>query len=194
MKNYISFVKKFLRNNKSYIFLALIFLFLSIFSLFFIPISEDIKNIFITQAKASMLENYSSDSLILMWNIFRNNSFIGLLILLSWFMMSLFSLLVMFWNVMIMFIILPLTIEKVWFLKTVLLLLPHWILEITAILLSVALSFKITVLVFKKIWNWKQNKLIPYLKEIFEFRLIFVFPLFLIAAFVESFITPLFMK
>jgi len=193
MKNYISFVKNFLKNNKDYIFSAFIFLFLSILFLLVVPIPEYVKSILIEQAKQTILWVYSDNSLILMWNIFKNNAFIGLLVLLSGFLMSLFALLVMFWNVMIMFIVVPLSVEKVGVLKTILALFPHWVLEISAVLLSVALAFKITVLIFKKIWNWKQTKIIPHLKEIFRFRLVFVFPLFFVAAFVEAFITPLFL-
>ena len=193
MKKYILFVKKFFKENKGYIYMSFIFLFLAILLFLFLPIDETMKQIMIEQTKQYMLAHLSKNQFILAWNIFLNNVIVSLFILISGFLMSVFWILILFGNVMIMWIILPLAIEKVWILKALLAILPHWITEIFAVLLSLALALKITTIVFKKVWNWKQNKLIPYLKEIFIFYLIFVIPLFLLSAIIEAFITPLFL-
>ena len=193
MKNYTNFIKKFMLENKRYIYLSFIFLFISILILIFTPIEEWIKNILLNDAKQYILAHFSENKFQLAWNIFVNNTFVWFIILLSWFFMSILGILAIFWNVLIMFIIVPLSVEKVWLLKTILALAPHGFTEIFAVLLSLTLAFKITHLLFKKVWNWKENKVVPYLKEVFIFWLIFVLPLFLLSAIIEAFITPLFL-
>jgi len=194
MINYLKIVKEFLIKNRNYIFTTIWFLIFFIITSLFLPISEDLKNTLIKQITEYVSTIQTNNNLVLMWRIFLNNSFVSLLIVLFWFLLSIWWIFMMFSNVFITWLVLNISIEKIWLAKSLLAILPHGIIEISAILLSVALWFKITVLTVKKIWNWKKTSIKNELKEILVFYWSVILPLLLVAAFIESFITPLFLK
>lgn len=194
MINYLNFVKEFLIKNRNYIFTTIWFLIFFIIISLFLPINEDLKNTLIKQITEYVSTIQTNNNLVLMWRIFLNNSFVSLLIILFWFLLSIWWMLIMFSNIFITWLVLNISIEKIWLTKSLLAILPHGIIEITAILLSVALWFKVTILIIKKIWNWKKVRIKNELKEIIVFYWSVILPLLLIAAFIEAFITPLFLK
>lgn len=194
MINYLNFVKEFLIKNRNYIFTTIWFLVFFIIISLFLPINEDLKNTLIKQITEYVSTIQTNNNLVLMWRIFLNNSFVSLLIILFWFLLSIWWMLIMFSNIFITWLVLNISIEKIWLTKSLLAILPHGIIEITAILLSVALWFKVTILIVKKIWNWKKVRIKNELKEIIVFYWSVILPLLLIAAFIEAFITPLFLK
>lgn len=193
MKSYFAFIKKFLKDNKKYIFFALLYITFCIFLFIITPLSEKEINLIIENTKEyiekmSAYDNFDSFAL-----IFANNLFVAFIIVLSGFLFSIFSALIALSNVFTIWVVLSVGIQKVWIFKSLLATLPHWIIEITAILLTLALSFKITYLIVKKIWNWKKYKIWLEIIDSFIFFLEFVIPLIFIAAFIEAFITPLFL-
>jgi len=194
MNNYLNFIKTFFKENKKYIIASFFVFIIWILLYLFTPIDENIKKTLIQQTIEYVKNIMTTNNFELFIKIFFNNAFIWLLILLSWFLLSVLWIFLVLSNIFIVWLILTISIEKVWIYHSLLAILPHWILEISAVLLSLALSFKITNLVVKKIWNWKTVKIWWDLKKILLFFWWFVLPLFLIAAFTESFITPLFFK
>jgi len=194
MINYLKIVKEFLIKNRNYIFTTIWFLIFFIITSLFLPISEDLKNTLIKQITEYVSTIQTNNNLVLMWRIFLNNSFVSLWIVLFWFLLSIWWIFMMFSNVFITWLVLNISIEKIWLAKSLLAILPHGIIEISAILLSVALWFKITVLTVKKIWNWKKTSIKNELKEILVFYWSVILPLLLVPAFIESFITPMFLK
>lgn len=194
MNNYLSFIKLFFKENQKYIIASFFVFILWILLYLFTPIDENIKKALIQQTIEYVKNIMTTNSFELFIKIFFNNAFIWLLIVLSWFLLSVLWVFFVLSNIFIVWLVLSISIEKVGLYHSLLAILPHWVLEITAVLLSLALSFKITVLVVKKIWNWKTIKIWWELRKILLFFWWFVLPLFLIAAFIESFITPLFLK
>ena len=194
MNNYVTFVKLFFKDNKKYIFASFFVFILWILLYLFTPIDENIKKTLIQQTIEYVQTIMTTNSFELFMKIFFNNAFIWLLIVLSGFLLSVLWVFFVFSNIFIVWLVLTISIEKVWLYHSLLAILPHWILEITAVLLSLALSFKITNLVVKKIWNWKTVKIWWELRKTLLFFGWFVLPLFLVAGAIESFITPLFLK
>jgi len=193
MKNYIKFALAFLKENKTFFLLALGYVFFCIVIFLIYPIPEDIKTILLKQTYQTIQHAASlgNTSLKLAGLIFLNNFLIAIIIFLTWFLLSLGWLLIGFVNVFVIGLVVTLWIDKIGIVKSVLALLPHWIFEITAILLSLWLSFKLTYLVIKKIWNWKSTKFWLEFKKMVLFFIGLVVPLLAIAALIESFITPL---
>ncbi len=194
MNNYLSFIKLFFKENQKYIIASFFVFILWILLYLLVPIDENMKKTLIQQTIEYVKSIMTTNSFDLFMKIFFNNAFIWLLIALSWFLLSVLWVFFVLSNIFIVWLVLSISIEKVGLYHSLLAILPHWVLEITAVLLSLALSFKITVLVVKKIWNWKTVKIWWELRKILLFFWWFVLPLFLIAAFIESFITPLFLK
>ena len=194
MNNYLSFIKLFFKENQKYIIASFFVFILWILLYLLVPIDENMKKTLIQQTIEYVKSIMTTNSFDLFMKIFFNNAFIWLLIVLSWFLLSVLWVFFVLSNIFIVWLVLSISIEKVGLYHSLLAILPHWVLEITAVLLSLALSFKITVLVVKKIWNWKTVKIWWELRKILLFFWWFVLPLFLIAAFIESFITPLFLK
>ncbi len=194
MDNYLTFIKLFFKDNKKYIFASFFVFILWILLYLFTPIDENIKKTLIQQTIEYVQTIMTTNSFELFMKIFFNNAFIWLLIVLSGFLLSVLWVFFVFSNIFIVWLVLTISIEKVWLYHSLLAILPHWILEITAVLLSLALSFKITNLVVKKIWNWKTVKIWWELRKTLLFFGWFVLPLFLVAGAIESFITPLFLK
>ena len=193
MNNYINFIKTFVKENKNYIIAALLYTVFCIFLFVITPISESEKQIFIQSAKEYVEKIITNNHLQLFLNIFFNNSFIALIVFLSGFMLSFLSIFIVLSNIFVVWIVLSFSIEKVWLLTSLLAILPHGIIEISAILFSLALSFKLTHLVVKKVWNRKKYKIWWEIKKSFQFFWSIILWLLLIAAFIESFITPLFL-
>ncbi len=194
MNNYLSFIKLFFKENQKYIIASFFVFILWILLYLLVPIDENMKKTLIQQTIEYVKNIMTTNSFELFIKIFFNNAFIWLLIVLSWFLLSVLWVFFVLSNIFIVWLVLSISIEKVGLYHSLLAILPHWVLEITAVLLSLALSFKITVLVVKKIWNWKTIKIWWELRKILLFFWWFILPLFLIAAFIESFITPLFLK
>lgn len=194
LKTYFNFIKNFLKENKNYIVSAFVYTFFCILLFIIIPISEEQKHLLMQSAKEYVEKIITINNFQLFLNIFINNSLIALIVFLSGFILSLLGILIVFSNVFVVWIIFAFSIEKVWLWASLLAILPHWIVEISAILFSLALSFKISYLVIKKIWNWKKYKIWTEIKNSFIFFWTFVLPLLLIAAFIETFITPLFFR
>jgi len=196
MKSYLNFINTFLKDNKVFFLLAFLYVLLCILIFVVYPIPNNLKQELISQT-SQLVHSVAS-----LWNthlklafvIFLNNSFIGLIIFLTWFLLSLWWLLITFANVFIVWLVVSLWIEKVGLIKTLLAILPHWIIEITAILMSLGLSFKLTYLTIKKIWNWKKIKFWIEFKKMLYFFISVIIPLLLVAAFIEAFITPILVK
>ena len=193
MNTEINFIKTFIKENKNYIIAALLYTVFCIFLFVITPISESEKQIFIQSAKEYVEKIITNNHLQLFLNIFFNNSFIALIVFLSGFMLSFLSIFIVLSNIFVVWIVLSFSIEKVWLLTSLLAILPHGIIEISAILFSLALSFKLTHLVVKKVWNRKKYKIWWEIKKSFQFFWSIILWLLLIAAFIESFITPLFL-
>jgi len=194
MNKYLYFIRFFIKENKNYIYTSIFVFFLWICLYLLIPVNQNFKHILIQQTLEYMKNIITTNNFDLFIRIFLNNVFVWFLIVLSGFLLSIFWIFLVLWNIFIVWVILTISIEKVGVYHSLLAILPHWILEISAILLSLSLSFKITYLIIKKIWNWKNIKVLWEFKRILLFFVWFVLPLFLIAAFVESFITPLFLR
>jgi len=193
MKSYFQFINTFLKENKVFFLLAFLYVLICILVFLFYPLPEDIKSQLIKQTY-QVVQNIAhlwNTHLKLAFFIFLNNAFIWLIIFLTGFLLSFWGLFIVFANVFITWLIITVGIEKMWLLKSLLAILPHWIFEITAILLSLGLSFKLTYLVVKKIWNWKNVKFWIEFKKMIYFWFGFILPLLLFAAFIESFVTPL---
>ena len=194
MKNYIDFVKSYLKENKAYFVAGLVYLLFCVVLYFFLPFTEEQKQQFFLWAKQyiSNFASYMHNPLQMWVIIFVNNSLIFFLTILSWFFLSFFGMLLTVSQVIKILIVTQLAVEKVWIMKTVLSMLPHWVFEITAFVLALWLMFKITVLIIKKVWNWKKVKISDELKNVFKFFFLFIIPLTAFAALIETFITPLF--
>ena len=196
MNSYFNFVNTFLKNNKVFFLLSFLYVLFCILIFVVYPLPDNLKQELISQT-SQLVHNVAS-----LWNtelklafiIFLNNSFIGLIIFLTWFLLSLWWLLITFANVFIVWLVVSLWIEKVGLIKTLLAILPHWIIEVTAILMSLWLSFKLTYLTIKKIWNWKKVKFWIEFKKMLYFFVGVIIPLLFIAAFIESFITSILTK
>ena len=193
MKSYIQFINTFLKENKVFFLLALFYTLFCILIFLFYPIPEDIKTALLKQTSHLVhhIANLWNTHLKLAFIIFLNNAFIWTIIFLTWFLLSLGWVLIVFANVFISGLVVTLWIEKMWVIKSILAILPHGIFEITAILLALWLSFKLTYLVIKKIWNWKKVKFWLEFKKMIYFFVWVILPMLFIAAFIESFITPL---
>jgi len=193
MKNYLEFVKNYLTKNKAYFILSLLYVLILVLWFALFPPSQEELKLIIEQVK-NQVETLS----VLMPNkfytflvIFLNNSLIALVIVLSGFFLSLFWLLLIFSQVVVIWSIFLFLINNWALLKWLLLTVPHWIIEIPAIILAWWLMFKITVLILKKVWYFKKVSIWNELKETFKFFFTFIVPLLLIAAFIEAFITTL---
>ena len=193
MKNYIKFVMAFLKENKKFLLLALGYVVFCIIVFFIYPIPEDIKTALLKQTYQTIqhVASLGNNSLKLAGLIFLNNLFIATIIFLTWFLLSLGWLLIGFANVFVIGLVVTIGIGKIGLVKSVLALLPHWVFEITAILLSLWLSFKLTYLLIKKIWDWKNTKFWLEFRKMILFFIGVIVPLLAIAALIESFITPL---
>ncbi len=189
MKSYIQFIKNFFKENQIFFYTSFfLFVFFIIIS-FFIPIDESTKHIILDSLKQKVLSVYAQNNWILFKNIFLNNLLVSFIILVSWFFLSLFWVLILFSNVFSVLLLSSVVLQKTTISKLLLSLLPHGIFEISAILLTLGLALKISWVLIKKVWNWKDNIVVPHLKNIFKFWLFFIVPLLLFAAFVEAFIT-----
>lgn len=191
---YTDFVKNFFKDNKNYILASFAYVVFCIFLYIITPIPEEQKTMFIQSTMEYIEKIITDNNFQLTLNIFLNNAFIGLLIFLSGFLISLLSMLIVFSNVFVVWIVLSVSIKKVWLLTSLLAMLPHGVIEIFAILLTLALSFKTTHLVLKKVWNWEKHKIRPETKKSFQFFWIFIIPLLFIASIIEVFITPFFLN
>jgi len=194
MKNYIDFVRSYLKENKAYFVTWLVYFLFCVVLYFFLPLTEEQKQQLFLWAKqyVSNLASYMNNPLQMWLIIFVNNSLIFFLTILSWFFLSFLGMLLTVSQVIKILIVSHLAVEKVWIMKTVLSMLPHWVFEITALVLALWLMFKITVLIIKKVWNWKKVKISDELKNVFKFFFLFIIPLTAFAALIETFITPLF--
>ena len=189
MKSYIQFIKNFFKENQIFFYTSFfLFVFFIIIS-FFIPIDEPTRYIILDSLKQKVLSVYSQNNWILFKNIFLNNLLVSFIILVSWFFLSLFWVLILFSNVFSVLLLSSVVLQKTTISELLLSLLPHGIFEISAILLTLGLALKISLVLIKKVWNWKENIVVPHLKTIFKFWLFFIVPLLLFAAFVEAFIT-----
>lgn len=72
--------------------------------------------------------------------------------------------------------------------------LPHGVFEIPAICIAVAMGISLCVFIVKKIRGKSDASLTKFLKEQFVFFLKVVLPLLIVAAAIESFVTPLIMN
>ena len=193
MINYLNFVKEFLIKNRNYIFFSFLFFLFCIFLFIIIPLSQEEINLILETFKKE-IENIPNTNLKNFAYIFVNNLIIALILFLSGFLFSIFSIFITLKNVFTIWVIINFNIQKYLLLTSILAILPHWIIEISAMLLSLALWFKITYLIIKKIWNWKKHKILLEVIDSFIFFLDFIVPLIFIAAFIEAFISPLFLK
>ena len=182
----------FLGKNKKFIYFALSFVIISVVIMSFLPISNELKNNIFFMFKNYIWNMAHMSWFDLAWHIFLNNSFVGLIILLWGFIFSLPAVIIVLINSFVIVVISSLALWKIWIEKTILTMLPHWIFEISAIILCIAMSFKISYLLYKKLR--KKEKIYWELKEVFVFFLLFIIPMFFVAAMIESFITPLLIK
>jgi len=192
MKNFILFVKNFLKENKNFVYFAFGIVIFLIFLYLIVPIPEETKKLLLTQAAEYVKNIVVSNQFLLSWKIFVNNTTISLFLLLFGFLLSIWSLLIVFGNIVVIWIVLEYSIDKIWLYKSIFAMLPHGIFEITAIVLTFALSLKLTYLILKKVWNWKETKISSKIKEVFLLWLYFIVPLLFMAAIIETFLTPLF--
>ncbi len=190
---YTDFVKDFFKENKNYILAAFAYVVFCIFLFIITPIEEEHKNLLMQSAKEYIDNIMTDNNFHLFLNIFINNSLIGFMIFVSGFLLSLLSMFIVLSNVFVIWIVMSMAIEKVWLWTSLLAILPHGFIEIFAILLTLALSFKITHLVFKKVWNWKKHKIWWEIKKSIQFFWTFILLLIFIASAIEVFITPLFL-
>ena len=194
MKNYLNFIKNYLKKNKFYFILNLVYVLILIGLFILFPPSPDYLKLIMEWVKdhfetlSLLMTNKFSTFLV----IFLNNSFISLIIVLSGFLLSLFWLLIIFSQVVVIWTIFLYLVNNGLLLKWLLLTLPHWIFEIPAIILAWGLMFKISALILKKVWYFRKVSIWSELKEVFKFFFIFIVPLLLIASLIETFITPLF--
>lgn len=194
VKKYFNFINSFIYDYKKFFILAFWFFIFSILVYFFLPLTTQDKLILLQSASKyiASLSVFMKTKLLMWLVIFGNNSLIFFIIFISGFLLSLFWLLVFFSQVVIVLAVVQLMTYKVGLLKTLILILPHWIFEISAAIMSLALSFVISYLIIKKIWNFKTFKIWSELKRVFKFFFLVIIPLTLFAAFVEAFITSLF--
>jgi len=194
MKSYINFVKNYLTENKGYFIAWLVYFLFCIVLFFLLPLTEEQKQQLFLWAKqyVSNLASYMHNPMQMWLIIFLNNSFIFFLVLLTWFFLSFFGMLIIFWQIITILIVAQLALKKVGIMKIILTMLPHWLFEISALILTIWLMFKITCLIIRKVWSWKKIKILGELKSIFKFFFLFIIPLTAFAAFIETFITPLF--
>jgi len=193
VKKYFNFINSFIYDYKKFFILAFWFFIFSILVYFFLPLTTQDKLILLQSASKyiASLSVFMKTKLLMWLVIFGNNSLIFFIIFISGFLLSLFWLLVFFSQVVIVLAVVQLMTYKVGLLKTLILILPHWIFEISAAIMSLALSFVISYLIIKKIWNFKTFKIWSELKRVFKFFFLVIIPLTLFAAFVEAFITSL---
>lgn len=196
MKDYITFLKKYFIDNKKYIILAFFIFFFFIFLYFVIPFDYLIKDIILEQFQKKIdninhITNYNNFKLFIY--IFLNNLFVGLLLFLWGLFLSIISFCLVFFNIFILWIIIEEYLLKVSFLKIFFLLAPHWFLEIFTFLMCFAWALKFTWDIIKKLIYKEEFNLWIEIKKNFLFFCSFLSILFLIAAFIEVYLTQLFL-
>ncbi len=191
--NYSTYIKNYLLQNKKFFLFSIVWAIFCIIFLFLFPLSEHEKQLLVYWAKqyVSNFSPYINNSFLMFILIFINNSLIFFIILTSWFLLSLLWALLFLWQVVTIWVVVQLGITKLWIITTMLSIVPHWIFEISALILTLWLAFKITYLIVKKVWNFNKVVILNELKGIYKFFFMFIIPLTLFAAFIEAFITPL---
>ena len=189
-----NFVFSYLKENKKYFLAGLAWVLFCVVVYFLIPLSEADKQSILLSVKnqISSLSNFMHSPFQTWLGIFLNNILIFLVILLSWFALSIFGMFLVLSQIIAILLVVSIWLEKIGTLKSLALLVPHGVFEITAFVLVVGLMFKLTVLIVKKVWNRKTVKIGKDVKNVFKFFFFVIIPLTAFAAFVEAFITPLF--
>ena len=189
-----NFVFSYLKENKKYFLAGLAWVVFCIVVYFLFPLSEADKHAILLSVKKqiSSLSNFMHSPFQTWLVIFLNNALIFFIILLCGFALSTFGMFLVLSQIIAIFVVVSIWLEKIGTLKSLALLVPHGVFEITAFVLVVGLMFKLTVLIVKKVWNRKTVKIGKDVKNVFKFFFFVIIPLTAFAAFVEAFITPLF--
>ena len=191
LETYKNYIKSYLIENKNYFLVSaiLFFMFFFLYFYFFSYVSLPLEDKILTDLKWYVSKFSMNNSILLAFQIWWNNSFIVFLWLISWFFFSFLALIIIFANSALLWLILARSIESVWIWHSLLLLLPHGIVEIPVVLIGMWLAFKLTILIFRKIFRFKTTKFLFETKNVFKFYFLFILPMLLIAAIVEVFVT-----
>lgn len=121
--------------------------------------------------------------------IFFHNAVASFLMIITFFFFGLLALVSLFSNGIILGIIINIFHEKIGLLAIAVLLVPHGIIELPAFFISTAVGLRLGIQFAKSISpNHSFKGEFPFAMKIF---LKIILPMFLVAAFIESFITPL---
>lgn len=196
IKKHIDIISRLLNQNKVItIIMILIFVFgliigFNSFSKFKLVILK----LFVSKIGSIVSDN----NLVTFFRIFLNNLFVGLLLILLG-VTLLFPVLIIFFNGLIMGVLLDLFLRvgnlaissKLSIISNfILTLLPHGIIEIPALIISSVFGIVLGLKLFFKKKIMKEKNFRTLFVEIFKAYVFIVIPLFIVAAFIESFVTP----
>jgi len=188
---FISFAKKYLFKLRRYIALAALIYFISIFIGYFWAVAFPGAAQKIIEEFRQMLGSVQKDSPFgLFIFIFIKNATAGFLAVFLGIIFGIFPLLALFSNgaflgVFAYFFFQKTSSAAVFFAG----ILPHGAVEIPAFLFSAAIGFWLGTGTFRRVF-WGERKLGHKLRQAAELYFFVILPLFLLAAFIEAFVTP----
>ncbi|MEM3437180.1 MAG: stage II sporulation protein M [Nitrososphaerales archaeon] len=183
-------VKSYLYKLKYYVITASLLFVLSTLIGYFI--AEYFQNSILGEFYDSFNWINNLDSLTLALLIFLNNSIKSLFTILLGFFFAIIPLLFVTVNGLLIGMVFFDIMKTKGLVFILLAILPHGIIEIPVFLLSVAIGIKMGIQTILKI-DGKDIKLKSELKNGLNLFIFYILPLFLLSAFIEAFITPIFM-
>lgn len=179
-----------MRPNKYYfIFTSVLFFFSIIWGFLLANIFPSIVPLILEQLRDKFEVISNAKDIVVFLYIFLNNSFIDFLFIILFFLFGLAPIYFLFSNGLVIGIVLSASLQKASPLAVACALLPHGILEIPAFIIASSYGLWLSVKLVKKIFRHEPFK--PYFKQALKIFFLIILPLNLLAAFIETYITPL---
>ncbi len=137
-------------------------------------------------SKFKFIKNYSSEMLVLV--IFCNNAIKSLVFMLTGFFFGIAPLVFIAANGFLLGLVLAIKEQSMGIFNVLMLIVPHGILEIPAVLLASSQGVVLGYRFYEALFKGKEFRV--YVIDSIKFYLKFVLPILLIAAFVEVYVTP----